>query len=77
MASLYRKKHSPYWFIQFIDTNGTRRNKSSGFRADDAGQTVKARAFRAQLEAQRAHSHRRRSRRRLGYLGAAVSGAAL
>jgi integrase len=51
MASLYRKKHSPYWFIQFIDTNGRRRNKSSGFRADDAEQTVKARAFRAQLEA--------------------------
>ena len=47
MASLYRKKQSPFWFIQFIDTDGKRRNKSTGFRADDAEQTVKARAFRA------------------------------
>ena len=51
MSSLYRKKNSPFWFIQFIDANGTRRNKSTGLRADDAEATVKARAFRAQLEA--------------------------
>ena len=51
MASLYRKKRSPFWFIQFMDGNGARRNKSTGFRADDAEQTVKARALRAQLEA--------------------------
>jgi len=51
MASLYRKKHSAYWFIQFIDNEGRRRNKSTRFRTDDAEQTVKARAFRAQLEA--------------------------
>ena len=52
MSSLYRKKHSPYWFIQFVDADGTRRNKSTGLRADDPGQTVKARTLRAQLEAQ-------------------------
>jgi integrase len=52
MSSLYRKKNSPYWFIQFVDADGTRRNKSTGLRADDPGQTVKARALRAQLEAQ-------------------------
>ena len=51
MASIYRKKHSPFWFIQFIDADGTRRNKSTGLRADNPGETVKARALRAQLEA--------------------------
>jgi len=51
MSSLYRKKQSPNWFIQFIDADGSRRNKSTGLRADDPGQTVKARALRAQLEA--------------------------
>lgn len=51
MASIYHKKHSPFWFIQFIDADGTRRNKSTGLRADNAGETVKARALRAQMEA--------------------------
>src|SRR5438874_936509 len=51
MASLYRKKNSPFWFIQFIDSHGTRRNKSTHFRAEDAEQTVQARAFRAKCEA--------------------------
>ena len=51
MSLIYRKKQSPFWFIQFIDAEGTRRNKSTGLRADDAGKTVKARALRAQLEA--------------------------
>ena len=51
MASIYRKKNSPFWFVQFIDSDGKRRNKSSGFRADDASQTAQARALRAQLEA--------------------------
>ena len=51
MASIYRKNKSPFWFIQFIDADGTRRNKSTGLRADDQGETVKARALRAQMEA--------------------------
>ena len=51
MASLYHKKQSPFWFIQFIDADGTRRNKSTGLRADDPAQTVKARTLRAQMEA--------------------------
>ena len=29
MASIYRKNKSPFWFIQFIDADGTRRNKST------------------------------------------------
>ena len=51
MASIYKKQNSPFWFIQFIDADGTRRNKSTGLRADDPAETVKARALRAQLEA--------------------------
>ena len=51
MASLYKKQNSPCWFIQFIDADGKRRNKSTGLRLDDPGETVKARALRAQLEA--------------------------
>ena len=50
MASIYKKQNSPFWFIQFIDADGTRRNKSTGLRADDPGQTVQARALRAQRE---------------------------
>ena len=51
MASIYRKDKSPFWFIQFIDADGTRRNKSTGLRADNPGETVKARTLRAQMEA--------------------------
>lgn len=51
MASIYRKKNSPYWFIQFIDGDGKRRNKSTELRADDPGATMQARTLRAQLEA--------------------------
>jgi hypothetical protein len=51
MASIYKKQNSPFWFVQFIDADGTRRNKSTDFRADNPGETVKARALRAQLEA--------------------------
>lgn len=51
MASIYRKDKSPFWFIQFIDSEGIRRNKSTGLRADDAGDTVKARTLRAEMEA--------------------------
>jgi hypothetical protein len=51
MASIYRKKHSPFWFIQFFDASGKRHNKSTILRTDDPGQTVKARVLRAELEA--------------------------
>ena len=50
MASIYKKQNSPFWFIQFVDTDGKRRNKSTGLRADDPGETVKARALRADME---------------------------
>ena len=51
MASLYHKEKSPFWFIQFIDADGIRRNKSTGLRTGNPGETVKARVLRAQLEA--------------------------
>ena len=51
MASLYRKQRSPFWFIQFIDADGKRRNKSTGMRTDHPGETVQARTLRAQMEA--------------------------
>jgi integrase len=50
MASIYRKEKSPFWFIQFIDTDGVRRNKSTDLRTDNPGETIKARALRAELE---------------------------
>jgi hypothetical protein len=40
MASIYRKRKSPYWFVQFTDGDGARRNKSTGLRADDPNETV-------------------------------------
>src|SRR4051812_3452385 len=51
MASIYRKDRSPFWFIQFIDAGGIRRNKSTGLRADNPGETVKAKTLRAEMEA--------------------------
>lgn len=50
MASIYHKKKSPFWFIQYIDDDGVRRNKSTPYRTDSPADTVKARAFRAQME---------------------------
>jgi integrase len=50
MASIYRKKKSPFWFIQFVDDGGIRRNKSTPYRTDSPSDTVKARALRAKME---------------------------
>ena len=52
MASIYRKSGSPFWFIQYIDKDGKRRNVSTEYRTDDPGQTIKARTLRANKEAQ-------------------------
>lgn len=51
MASLYKKDKSPFWWIQYTDAHGKRRNKSTGLRANDPNDTVKARILRAQMEA--------------------------
>src|SRR5882762_6549546 len=42
MAYLYHKNRSPYWYIQYVDSDGKKHDKSTGFRADDPNDTVKA-----------------------------------
>jgi len=51
MASLYRKRNSPFWFVQFVDGSGKRRNRSTELRADDPGETSRPVLFAQQLEA--------------------------
>lgn len=51
MTYLYPKQNSPFWYIQFIDTDGHRRDKSTGLRTDDPNDTIKAKALRAEMEA--------------------------
>lgn len=51
MAYLYHKKRSPYWYIQYVDSERKKHDKSTGLRADDPNDTVKAKILRAQLEA--------------------------
>jgi hypothetical protein len=51
MAYLYRKNRSPYWYIQYIDSDKKKHDKSTGLRADDPNDTAKAKVLRAELEA--------------------------
>jgi integrase len=51
MASLYTKQRSPFWFIQYVDSGGIRRNKSTGLRRDNPTETLQARTLRAEMEA--------------------------
>lgn len=51
MAYLYRKHRSPYWYIQYLDADKKKHDKSTGLRADDPNDTVKAKILRAELEA--------------------------
>jgi hypothetical protein len=51
MAYLYRKNRSPFWYIQYIDADKIKHDKSIGFRADDPNDTIKAKVLRAELEA--------------------------
>ena len=50
MAYLYRKNRSPFWYIQYVDSDRKKHDKSTGFRADDPNDTVKAKILRAELE---------------------------
>lgn len=54
MASLYKKKKSPFWFIAFHDSSGKRVNHSTGLRYDDPKQTADARLLKARLDAAQA-----------------------
>lgn len=51
VASLYRKKRSPFWYLQFVNAEGKRQNISTGLRWDDERQTSEAREYRAKMEA--------------------------
>jgi len=51
MAYLYRKNRSPYWYIQHLDSESAKHDKSTGLRADDPNDRAKAKALRAELEA--------------------------
>jgi integrase len=51
MAYLYRKNRSPYWYIQYLDSDKKKHDKSTGLRADDPNDTAKAKMLRAELEA--------------------------
>lgn len=51
MAYLYRKNRSPYWYIQYFDSDKIKHDKSTGLRADDPNDTAKAKVLRAELEA--------------------------
>ena len=51
MACLYHKNRSPYWYIQYVDSDRNKHDKSTGLRADDPNDTVKAKILRAELEA--------------------------
>ena len=51
MAYLYRKHRSPYWYVQYVDADRQKHDKSTGLRADDPNDTIKAKILRAELEA--------------------------
>lgn len=55
MAYMYRKLRSPFWYVQFIDADGRKHDKSTGLRTDDPNDTLKAKSLRAELEAKEYH----------------------
>lgn len=50
MASLYKKDRSPFWYVQFVDKNGKRRNQSTGYRWSSQKETADAQHLKAKLE---------------------------
>ncbi len=55
MAYLYRKDRSPFWYVVYFDSDQKERHRSTGLRADDPGDTAKAKSLRAELEAKEHH----------------------
>ena len=55
MAYIYPKLRSPFWYVQYIDGNGRKHDKSTGLRTDDPNDTLKAKRLRAELEAKEYH----------------------
>jgi hypothetical protein len=39
------KASSPFWYVQFIDADGRKYDKSTGTRADDPNDTLKAKSL--------------------------------
>jgi len=35
MGYLYRKKRSPFWYVQYLDAERKKHDKFTGLRADD------------------------------------------
>ena len=58
MAYLYRKSRSPYWYVVYRDDDNKEVHRSTGLRADDPNETLKAKALRAELEAKEHRSTR-------------------
>ena len=64
MASLYRRKDSSFWWVQYLDVAGVRRCKSTGFRVDVPADAKRALDLRRELEvAERADARSRGSGR--------------
>jgi len=49
MAIKYPKKRSPFWYIQYVDKDGVRRNQSSGLHCNDPRETAEADILVAKL----------------------------
>jgi integrase len=58
MASLYRKKNSPFWYIEFIE-EGVKRNVSTKLRRDDRQQTIEAKKLLNKIEAKMLEGQRK------------------
>lgn len=49
MASLYKRLRSPYWWVEYVDAAGERRQESTKLRRDATLQTRQARQLRDEL----------------------------
>lgn len=49
MASLYRRERSPFWWVEYVDLEGVRRQESTRLRADKPDETRKAHELRREL----------------------------
>jgi integrase len=49
VASLYRRSGSPFWWVEYLDAAGKRRQKSTKHRYDVAGESRKAQELRREL----------------------------
>jgi integrase len=61
MASLYKRDRSRFWWIEYIDATGQRRQESTKLRRDIASESKKARALRDELSARETEQSARES----------------